>query len=191
MMTIMYLMKHRKKEYMHVDERSLLLLGILMVQSQHGYQINEFIEKNLGRVTDMKKSTAYATLDRLCEAGDVYMHAEQEGNRPFRKVYSITQRGTTHFFELLRFNLAKADKMNFSSDIGMMFLDHLPYEEFFPLLNERLVKLHKQIELFESTPPHGYGLGVDLAMEHHLVHLKADYHWLASVISRLQATQAK
>ena len=26
------------------DERALLLLGVLMTQNQHGYQINEFIE---------------------------------------------------------------------------------------------------------------------------------------------------
>jgi hypothetical protein len=32
------------------DERILLLLGLLTTQSQHGYQINEFIEHNLGRV---------------------------------------------------------------------------------------------------------------------------------------------
>ena len=30
-----------------MDERALLLLGILRGQSQHGYQINEFIERNL------------------------------------------------------------------------------------------------------------------------------------------------
>lgn len=52
-------MKERKISLKH---RSLILLGLLMGQSQHGYQINEFIEKNLSVVTDMKKSTAYATL---------------------------------------------------------------------------------------------------------------------------------
>jgi DNA-binding PadR family transcriptional regulator len=51
-----------------MDERALLLLGVLRVQSQHGYQINEFIERTLGRVTDMKKPTAYAILERLSAA---------------------------------------------------------------------------------------------------------------------------
>lgn len=170
-----------------MDERALLLLGILMAQSQHGYQINEFIEKNLGRVTDMKKSTAYATLDRLSDAGYVKMHAEQEGNRPVRKVYAITPQGTEHFFELLRANLAKMDGMNFASDIGMMFLDHLPYDESLSLLQERLKQIKVQIHLYESAPQHGFGFGVDFAVEHHLVHLRADSDWLESVIGRLAA----
>lgn len=169
-----------------MDERALLLLGILMAQSQHGYQINEFIDKNLSRVTDMKKSTAYATLDRLCEAGYVEMHQEQEGNRPLRKVYAITPTGMEHFLALLRTNLAKVDPLNFASDIGMMFLDHLPCEESLSLLEERLRHLESEIRLYESAPRHGFGLGVDFAMEHHLVHRKADYQWLQSVIERLQ-----
>ena len=169
-----------------MDERALLLLGILMAQSQHGYQINEFIEKNLSRVTDMKKSTAYATLDRLSDAGYVEMHAQQEGNRPVRKVYAITPEGSVHFLNLLRANLAKADEMNFASDIGMMFLDHLPYQETLPLLQDRLRQLKAQIELYQSAPQHGFGFGVDFAVEHHLVHLKADYQWLGSVIQRLR-----
>lgn len=173
-----------------MDERALLLLGILMAQSQHGYQINEFIEQNLSRVTDMKKSTAYATLDRLSEAGYVGMHTEQEGNRPPRKVYSITPSGMEHFLSLLRVNLSRVDEMNFASDIGMMFLDHLPYEEALPLLRERLRKLGEQISIYESAPGHGFGFGVDFAMEHHLVHLKADYQWLDSVIMRLTTKDA-
>ncbi len=46
------------------DERALLLLGVLMTQSQHGYQINDFIENALCRVADMKKGPL-RQLDRL------------------------------------------------------------------------------------------------------------------------------
>lgn len=169
-----------------MDDRALLILGMLMAQSQHGYQINEFIEKNLSRITDMKKPTAYATLDRLCDNGCVDVKLEQEGNRPTRKVYSITPRGVSRFFELLRANLSQSDKMNFSSDIGMMFIDHLPSQESVTLLEERLHQLAEQIGQYEAAPRHGYGLGVDFAIEHDLVHLKADHDWLRSVIDRLR-----
>ena len=75
------------------DDRSLLLLGVLMGQDQHGYQINEFIERALCRVTTMKKPTAYALLERLAARGYISVHREQSGNRPPRKVYSITPAG--------------------------------------------------------------------------------------------------
>ncbi|KHF35170.1 Transcriptional regulator PadR-like family protein [Paenibacillus sp. P1XP2] len=61
-----------------MDERELLVLGLLMTQSQHGYQINDFIERNLGQVSDMKKATAYAILKRLDKQGCVNVTVEQE-----------------------------------------------------------------------------------------------------------------
>jgi DNA-binding PadR family transcriptional regulator len=171
---------------MRVDERELLLLGILNVQSQHGYQINEFIERNLSRVTDMKKPTAYALLERLSQAGFVEVRSEQEGKRPPRKVYSITPAGERVFIRLLRENLARAERMTFAGDVGLMFLDHLPREEVLDLLDQRLTHLREQISTYEQAPRHEHGLGVDLALEHNLVLLRAEQVWLTATIQRLQ-----
>src|SRR5690348_16026955 len=112
-----------------MDDRALLLLGLLRMQDLHGYQLNEFIERNLGLVTEMKKATAYAILDRLREAGYIRMSVEQKGNRPLRQVYSITPAGEAHFLYLLRENLSRADRTTFAGDIGLMFFDQLPRNE--------------------------------------------------------------
>ena len=109
-----------------MDNRALNLLGLLMAQSQHGYQINEFIEQNLSMITNMKKPTAYATLDKLSKQGYIEVKTEQEGNRPPRKVYSINESGQQYFFDLLNKNLSSADLVNYQGDIGLMFIDHLP-----------------------------------------------------------------
>lgn len=169
-----------------MDERELLLLGILSVQSQHGYQINEFIERNLSRVTVMKKPTAYALLERLCQAGYVEARSEQAGNRPQRKVYSITPSGKQLFLSLLRDNLAHAERLTFAGDVGLMFLDELPREEALDLLRQRLASLGEQISVYEQAPKHEHGLGVDLALEHILVLLRAERDWLGATIQRLQ-----
>jgi DNA-binding PadR family transcriptional regulator len=169
-----------------MDERALLLLGILRAQSQHGYQINEFIERTLGRIADMKKPTAYALLDRLCQAGHVAVHTEREGNRPPRKVYAITPSGETLFFDLLRSNLATPDRLGGEGDIGMMFLDSLPVKDALALLERRRVQLDEQIVAYEQAPKHEHGLGVDLALERQLTLLRADREWLDTVISRLR-----
>ncbi|HEY7357247.1 MAG TPA: PadR family transcriptional regulator [Ktedonobacterales bacterium] len=169
-----------------MDERELLLLGILRVQSQHGYQINEFIERNLSRLTDMKKPTAYALLERLSQAGYVEERGEQEGKRPPRKVYSITPSGERRFLDLLRANLTRAERMTFAGDVGLMFLDELPRAEALDLLGQRLAHLREQISAHEHAPRHAHGLGVDLALEHLLVLLRAEQDWLAATIQRLQ-----
>lgn len=169
-----------------MEERALILLGILMAQSQHGYQINEFIEKNLSNMTDMKKATAYNMLEKLSALGHIDVHIEQEGNRPPRKVYSVNEEGTQYFLELLRRNLESMGKKNDPIDIGLMFLDYLPLEEAIVCLEARLSKLYKRIAYQEKVPSHGSGSGVDLSIERNLVMLQAECEWLTSVISRLQ-----
>lgn len=169
-----------------MDERALLLLGLLRTQSQHGYQINEFIEKNLSRVTDMKKATAYAVLERLSRDGFVAVHTEQEGNRPPRKVYSIRPEGEEQFLELLRTTLMRSDRLALTGNIGMMFLDHLPRPEAIACLRQRLVRLDEQIATVAERPQHGHGLGVDLALDREQVLLRADRDWLLGVIQRLE-----
>jgi DNA-binding PadR family transcriptional regulator len=169
-----------------MDERALLLLGILRAQSQHGYQINEFIERNLSRVTDMKKPTAYAILDRLSRDGYVQMRTEQEGNRPPRKVYSITPKGEQAFEDLLRTTLAHADRFSAPGDIGLMFLAHLPPAEAIVLLEQRLADLAGQRASYERAPRHEYDLGARLAIERILLHMETERLWLADAIALLR-----
>jgi len=169
-----------------MDERELLLLGLLMVQSQHGYQINEFIERNLDHIVAMKKPTAYALLERLSQAGYVAARSEQDGKRPPRTVYQITPTGSQMFLTLLRENLARAERMTFAGDVGVLFLDHLPREEVLALLGQRFEAIEAALVVHEQTPPHEHGLGVTLALEHVLLLERAERDWLASVIERLQ-----
>jgi DNA-binding PadR family transcriptional regulator len=174
-----------------MDERALLLLGILMMQSQHGYQINEFIEHNLCTVTDMKKPTAYATLDRLSRAGYVETEMEQVGNRPPRRVYAITPVGERQFHELLRQNLAEADRLILPGAIGLIFIDHLAPTERLDYLRKRLADLDRQIALYAQAPAHPGQIGVDLAIGRQLALLHADRAWLTSTIRELARHNAE
>lgn len=174
-----------------MDERALLLLGMLRTQSQHGYQINDFIERTLGRVTYMKKPTAYAILERLSQGGYVSVRSEQEGNRPPRKVYSITATGEKLFDDLLRTTLPELEPITAPGDIALMFLDDLPHAEAESLLCERLAKLDEMIALHENAPRHEYSIGVDLALERHIALLRADRDWLRTVLARLSESASE
>jgi DNA-binding PadR family transcriptional regulator len=165
-----------------MDERTLLLLGILRVQSQHGYQINEFIERNLARVTDMKKPTAYAILDRLSQSGLIAVHTDQEGNRPPRKVYAITPEGEAVYFELLRRFLAEPERQPAGGNVALMFLDDVPHDEQLRLVEQRLSNLDQLIATYASAPKHEHGMGVDLAIEQQLHLLRAEHEWLSTVL---------
>ena len=52
-----------------LDERELLLLGLLKREEMHGYQLNQFLEHQLGSVVPMKRSTAYFLLNKLSKRG--------------------------------------------------------------------------------------------------------------------------
>lgn len=159
-----------------------------MSQSQHGYQINEFIERNLGRVSNMKKSTAYSILKRLEKSGDVISAVEQEGNRPMRQIYTITDQGKKKFEQLLRKVLSNPEETVPAGNIGIMFLDHLSFSDVLECLKVRLEKVEQKLKLYDGLPKHGreHGIGVDLAIEHRVRLMKADRDWLIETIDRLR-----
>lgn len=170
-----------------MNQRSLVILGLLMSQSQHGYQINEFIERNLNNITDMKKPTAYATLDKLSRKGYIDERLEQEGNRPPRKVYTINEKGTAYFYELLLQNLSAPESIHFQGDIGLMFIDHLPLEQSIAALHVRLQNSQKLLDQLKKMPEHEEGIGVNLAMKHKWQMLQTEIQFLKQTIADLQA----
>ncbi|HEX5500625.1 MAG TPA: PadR family transcriptional regulator [Thermomicrobiales bacterium] len=172
-----------------MDENELLVLGLLRAQDQHGYQINEFIDANLGRLTVMKRPTAYATLERLRRQGCVAVRSEQVGNRAPRKVYAITPAGEARFRDLLRANLA-APPLSSTTEIGLLFIDGLSPREVADRLAARLDQIDALLAMHERTPaaapPLGVDLaGVDLALDHFVAMLRAERAWLAATLSRL------
>ena len=168
-----------------MDNRALILLGLLMAQSQHGYQINEFIEQNLSMITNMKKPTAYATLDKLSKQGYIEVKTEQEGNRPPRKVYSINESGQQYFFDLLNKNLSSADLVNYQGDIGLMFIDHLPLNQVLLALKNRLAESQNTVNMLKQTPSHGAGIGADLAIQHKIIMFEAENSFLEQTILKM------
>lgn len=168
-----------------VDERALLLLGVLRLESQHGYRLNEFIRRNLPRM-HMKPPTAYATLDRLCAAGLVSYREEREGARPPRKVYAITATGEARFHELLRKSLGAAPLAQEAGDVGLLLVDQLPPAEAVLCLRQRLDAIRGRLEALRQVRHHRFGRGVDLVGDHERMRLEAEEGWLLRLIASLQ-----
>lgn len=168
-----------------MDERHLLLLGILKSESSHGYHITEFIERNLNRIIALKKTTAYSILDRLVDNALLDVKNEQEGNRPPRKTYSLTEKGEAAFKELLLDNLGSVGEMNLPQEVGIMMIDHLPKEVALERMARKQTELTDIIQTYESAPAHQFGVGVTLAVDHRIAILKAESAWLKEAIERI------
>ena len=76
-----------------MDERELLLLGLLKREEMHGYRLSQFLEHQLGSVVPMKRSTAYFLLNKLSQQGLIREESDREGRRPERRVYRLTPDG--------------------------------------------------------------------------------------------------
>ena len=165
-------------------ERELLLLGLLRSQDMHGYQLHEAIDSHLGMGVQLTKPTAYRLLSNMAEQGWVTYRAEQEGNRPPRRVYTITAQGEAAFQQLLRENLATYQPAEFTCQIGLAFLDELSTEEALALLYSRRTGM---ADILESTREHGEHPGsLQLMLDHQVHLLAAELDWLDTVIARIQ-----
>ena len=165
-------------------ERKLLVLGLLMNATMHGYQINEMIEAHLGSGVQLKKSLIYKLLGSMADEGWLTYTEEQEGNRPPRRVYSISDAGEQAFRELLMESLGDYKPADFLGHIAIGYLDMLSSDEALPLLQQRRQKIEA---LLDDTHKLGTHPGShQLIIDHQIHHLKSELAWLDHVIAQVK-----
>lgn len=166
-------------------EKKLLILGMLLSHEMHGYQLNEMLQQNPSTPIALRKSNTYRLLGKMEQEGWVTATEKQEGNRPQRQTYTVTEAGKAEFYELLRENLAHPPSPEFPGVVGLDFLYMLPVEETIPLLKQRLQAVTAQFEELD-------GLDADIRQ----THLSAAYlhtyyaremQWLDELIQHLHS----
>jgi DNA-binding PadR family transcriptional regulator len=166
-------------------EKKILLLGLLLSHGMHGYQLNEMLQQNPATPISLKKSNAYKLLNDMEADGWVTHTEEQAGNRPPRRVYSVTKEGETAFYRLLRENLSSHPAPEFPGVVGLDFLYLLPTDEAAALLETRLEGVREKFAELDQ---------VDLEIRQS--HLAAAYlhtfytheiEWLTDIMQRLQS----
>lgn len=168
-------------------ERELILLGLLRRENMHGYQLQELINRELEYCIDIKQATAYNLLKRMAEKGWVTSSKEQQGNRPPRTVYQISELGEATFQRLLRENLATHTMMRMPDGIGLAFIEEIPPAEAAHLLSQRQVAIQQELAVLQEARQHGHDQGgLLLILEHQELHLNAEIAWLAQVIEKLK-----
>jgi DNA-binding PadR family transcriptional regulator len=132
---------------------------------------------------DLKKPTAYYLLNKMHDEGWISVEENQEGNRPTRRIYSITPAGENAFQELLRDNLSSYIPAQFRSDIGLAFMDAVSEDELFTLLSQRRMDLDQQLSILSEIPEHPGNF--QLMIDHQIRHLQSELIWLDELISNL------
>jgi DNA-binding PadR family transcriptional regulator len=165
-------------------EREILLLGLLRQNEMYGYQINEIIKTQVGSSLKLTKPTTYRLLQKMAGEGWVSFRDEKEGNRPTRRVYAITPKGTEQFLEVLRSNLASYEQAENPSVIPLAFMDRLRRREATQLLEARLDTLRGLLD--EKIASAAEREDFSILLENEILHLSAEIEWLVGVIEDLR-----
>jgi DNA-binding PadR family transcriptional regulator len=171
----------------------LVILGFLRRRPLYGYEIKHMIEQIMGDWTNIAFGSIYFALRKLAEEGFIEkVSTEQEGSRPSRTVYQITDAGREEFLRLLRGVWDDVEEQYFTFDIGLSFVSVLPIEEVKDLLRRRVKNLEHIVQYLDAhqaeqlareyVPSHL----VVAVFDHHRAHLNAELNWTQDLLAKVE-----
>jgi DNA-binding PadR family transcriptional regulator len=151
----------------------LFVLGVLNERDTHGYEIKEIARTwKLDKWAEIGYGSIYHALGALEDEGLIEeAYVEQEGGRPPRAVYRITEPGRAAFLRLLRETAAWGYQRKHPIHLALTFLAQLPPEERVALLEERL----RQLEA---------GCRAVTDRREELQHLEAEAPWVIATLDQ-------
>ena len=170
----------------------LVILGLLRERPLYGYEIKHIIEDHMGDWTNIAFGSIYFALGKLAEEGFVEKVAtEQEGARPSRTVYQITDAGRAEFMRLLREVWGDVERHYFAFDIGLFFKDALSNEDVAGYLRDRMAQLEAILEHLDAHQTEQMALpGVPVQaiviFNHSRVHFEAELGWTRDVLEKVE-----
>ena len=164
-------------------EKKLLLLGALRAHEMHGYQLNEMLGQSVGLPIKLTKPNAYKLLNSMAQDGWIRDRTEQEGNRPPRRVYAITDKGEAAFQQMLHDSLAAYSVPEFPSAVSFNFLELLPAAEAITLMQQRRKLIVSHYEEMDEMPADIRE--AHLGAEYLYRFYRTEIEWLDEVIAQL------
>jgi DNA-binding PadR family transcriptional regulator len=170
----------------------LVILGLLRERPLYGYEIKQIVEEHMGDWTNIAFGSIYFALKKLSEEGFVEkVGIEQEGGRPSRTIYQITEAGRAEFLRLLREVWSEVERHYYTIDIGLAFMEALPVGEVKGYLRGRSTQLeeilqhlaeHKaEILAMEEVPRKAAAV-----FEHSGAHFAAELAWTRDLLTEIE-----
>jgi DNA-binding PadR family transcriptional regulator len=173
----------------------LVILGLLRRRPLHGYEIKHIIEEHMGDWTSIAFGSIYFALNKLTEEEFVELAGtEQQGNRPSRTIYQITDAGRNEFMRLLRQNWQEVEHQQFDFDIALFFMDALSEEEIEEYLKGRVARLETTLEQIrahraEQMANQQVPRTAAAIFDHSLAHYEAELGWTRGVLQSIRSGQ--
>ena len=155
-----------------------VLLGLLMQEPRHGYELYQEFDHELGRVWQIGLSQLYAQLKQLEEAELVAVHIEPQPNRPARKVYHLTAEGRQVFLDWLGQSTPYLRHMRVDFMARLYFFRRLSLPGLPQLVAQQKAVCQAQVERFDQLAAETGDDFRRLVLEFRRGQLEAAVQWL-------------
>lgn len=174
--------------------QDLILLGLLMERPLHGYEIKQLIEQRMADLAKVSPGTIYYTLKKLQKRHLIESTSERSGNRPERRVYSLTDTGRKTFRELLKRSLNLDDHPYSLFDLGLYFFEHLDDVDLEQAIHNKLRaidKFKRRIAAIEHENPGHWPFQFEALRRKGRLLTEAFEHWYLYLQDSLQKHRAE
>lgn len=130
------------------------LLGFLLAEPSHGYDLHQKFQDELGYVWRLSQSQAYAILKRLQARGDISAHLVPQDKLPSRQIYHITSPGKRRFEEWLQDAGHNARSIRLEFLTRLYFMRQYDTDQLARIYAIQRAEIQANIERLESTLSH-------------------------------------
>ena len=164
---------------MKINDKNLLILGIVHAHQIHGYQITELINSSWMPIK-ISKANVYRILNSLEVQGLLTHKEERVENHPPKQVYSITDQGEKTFVMFLESRLSKNISTELPDAVSLNFLSLISPTKATKLLQQRLKSIEKRKNNLETISEENRKNhpGVDFLISQ----VNFEYQWLNNFI---------
>jgi DNA-binding PadR family transcriptional regulator len=168
----------------------LVILGLVAEEPKYGYQIEQdIIQRGMREWTEIGFSSIYYILNKLEDRGLLSSEKHTGGDRPARKIYTLTDSGRLEYRRTVRMRLTTPRPRTDDFDLGLANLLALERPELLQALSSHQTMLKEKLEQvrikYELDGGDRLNLPAYELFNHSMAILKAELDWINDAIERL------
>jgi DNA-binding PadR family transcriptional regulator len=172
---------------------ALAVLALLFERPMHPYEMGVILrQRHKEESIKLRYGSLYTVIDLLLRRGFVAAReTERDGKRPERTIYEITAAGRDELHAWMTDLISEPVKEYPQFEAALCLLPVLPPDEALAVLRQRLTRLEAKVAEFEAhfKAPELKNLPPLFLVEseYHLALLKAEQHFVADLIRRIDS----
>ena len=156
------------------------LMGVLMAGPMHGYDIMQFMEKELGSAWYVSPSQLYSLLKKMENKAHLQSTVQSQTHRPAKRVFRLTARGRTAFLQWLHEPAEHVRDLRIEFLAKVFFLKRYALRGADTLIENQIQELDRKKEQIIVFYQQENGAFKKLVLDSRLATLEAWLKWLST-----------